>query len=544
MDVGLRGLALLTAGAALAAWPPALAHAQEASPPPRPGQELAELRVVAAMVGPDLTLRPVPRHPLRLTRADGTLELELVTSFAGEAAAQVPPGDYRLSSRRVVRYQDATYSWQLDLRVPPEGLQVELSGDNALRAEIADVRPPIRDETSVFEAARHSVVTVFSEATRGTGFVADAAGLVVTNHHLVRRSSYLAVKPDRQGKFAAQLLAEDTVNDLAVLRVHPDAVQSSPPLALASPPDGQPAVMVGEKVLALGSPLSLEGVMTSGIVSKVEPAYLLSDVVINPGNSGGPLLNMRGEVVGVTTFGISGGPGPGVSGSVPVEAAARLLELARARMEAGPPPPPSPLPEASVLPFPAEALRAARESPARARRHTMDFGKLRTHVLTPVTLAGLETHTAPGEGQRGATPEPAEVYAWMGGVEENRAVVRILALPESRITGRDLFKADFLKMRLLRGGEEVIPIHPGRARHPVRSWVGAGVLEDEAVLGMYEYDPEAFRPGADLVLEVYRAAAPDAPVRRAIPPRLQQSVWEDFAPFYRRLEGAPAQGGR
>jgi hypothetical protein len=146
--------------------------------------------------------------------------------------------------------------------------------------------------------------------------------------------------------------------------------------------------------------------------------------------------------------------------------------------------------------------------------------------VTPVTLAARK---AVGESP------PAEAYGWMGDVERQRAVVRILALPRSRSTGRELFRADFIRMRLLRDGEEVPPIHPGRTLHPVRAWVGGGMLEDEAVLGTYEYPPEAFRPGGRLTLEVFRAAAPDVPHRKEIPASLQQHIWEDFQPFFQAL---------
>jgi S1-C subfamily serine protease len=83
-----------------------------------------------------------------------------------------------------------------------------------------------------------------------------------------------------------------------------------------SSPD-KPVAFVGERVLAVGSPLATEGILTTGIVSRVESDAIISDVNINPGNSGGPLLNFRGQVIGITTFGVQEpGRGPGISGIV------------------------------------------------------------------------------------------------------------------------------------------------------------------------------------------------------------------------------------
>lgn len=148
----------------------------------------------------------------------------------------------------------------------------------------------------------------------GSGFVYDSAGHIVTNNHVVAEAD-----PDNivvnfaNGEWAmAKLIARDPQADLAVLQVTPPANVQLTPLKLATPD----SLRVGYYVAAIGSPFGLDETMTTGVVSALGrsmptgegavsgPTYSLPDLIqtdtaINPGNSGGPLLNLKGEVVGV-----------------------------------------------------------------------------------------------------------------------------------------------------------------------------------------------------------------------------------------------------
>jgi len=111
-------------------------------------------------------------------------------------------------------------------------------------------------------------------------------------------------------------------------------------------------------VFTIGRPLSIDKILTTGIVSKVELHTIMSDININPGSSGGPLLNSAGQVIGLTTFGTRGEGGPGVSGIVRIEAALALLERNRANAK-GTPPPGALLPIEPLTPYPVEGLKEA-----------------------------------------------------------------------------------------------------------------------------------------------------------------------------------------
>ena len=142
----------------------------------------------------------------------------------------------------------------------------------------------------------------------GSGFVYDKEGHVITNDHVVANSEKLVVTFLDGRSFNAKIIGQDVFTDLAVIKVNASSDALFPlPLGDSS------KLKVGETIAAIGNPFGLSGSMTSGIVSQLGrllpsqdrgfqiPDIIQTDAAINPGNSGGPLLNMRGEVVGINT---------------------------------------------------------------------------------------------------------------------------------------------------------------------------------------------------------------------------------------------------
>lgn len=140
---------------------------------------------------------------------------------------------------------------------------------------------------------------------QGSGFVWDTAGHIVTNHHVVEGADALHVVFPDGIELPAELLGSDPDSDVAVVRIDTDLVQVTPV------EQGRlEEVQVGQRAIAIGNPFGLEGTMTTGIVSAIGrsvesqtgyniPLSIQTDAAINPGNSGGPLLNDRGEVIGM-----------------------------------------------------------------------------------------------------------------------------------------------------------------------------------------------------------------------------------------------------
>ncbi|MCP4029257.1 MAG: trypsin-like serine protease [Sphingomonas sp.] len=160
----------------------------------------------------------------------------------------------------------------------------------------------------------------------GSGFVVDAArGLVVTNHHVVENARAIAVGlGDRQVE--AEFLGSDPATDIAVLRI--------PARGLKQIPLGDSdRTQVGDYVVAIGNPFEVGQTVTAGIVSALRapseggPRYVQTDAPINPGNSGGPLINMRGEAIGVNSAIIApSGGNVGIGLAVPSRVARQVVE--------------------------------------------------------------------------------------------------------------------------------------------------------------------------------------------------------------------------
>lgn len=166
------------------------------------------------------------------------------------------------------------------------------------------VLPPASPERALEDVIAQvlpAVVSVETERGRGSGFFA-APGIVITNYHVVYGSRAVRVKVTGVNAFTAEVESVSEETDLALLRV--EAGASTPiVLELGSANDVRP----GQEVVAVGSALGmLESTVTRGIVSAVRtegPLTLLeTDAAINPGGSGGPLINRRGEVIGITTL--------------------------------------------------------------------------------------------------------------------------------------------------------------------------------------------------------------------------------------------------
>jgi len=164
----------------------------------------------------------------------------------------------------------------------------------------------------------------------GAGFIVDPEGLIVTNQHVVASADRIRVKLHDGRTQAATVMGADNATDLALLHI---AVNDLTPLRLGD----SDALRVGDSVIAIGNPLEYERSVTAGIVSALgrkvydaEPfeSFIQTDAAINRGNSGGPLLNKRGEVIGVNT--VIRSDGRGISFAVPSNVVKRVVAHLRA----------------------------------------------------------------------------------------------------------------------------------------------------------------------------------------------------------------------
>jgi serine protease Do len=167
-----------------------------------------------------------------------------------------------------------------------------------------------------------------TERSLGSGVVIRPDGYILTNEHVVLQSGKVQIQLADDRKLNARLVGADSDSDLAVLKV--DEAKSLPHLPLGTSDD----LMIGETVIAIGNPFGLSHTVTTGVVSAVNRSlntgertyydFIQTDASINPGNSGGPLLNIKGDLIGINTA--IYGKAQGIGFAIPISRARRIVE--------------------------------------------------------------------------------------------------------------------------------------------------------------------------------------------------------------------------
>lgn len=171
----------------------------------------------------------------------------------------------------------------------------------------------------------------YKQRSLGSGFVIDREGYILTNNHVVEKATTIKVKLSDDKEYDARIIGRDPKTDIALIKI--DVRQSLPVAVLGD----SEALQVGDWVVAIGNPFGLEHTVTAGIVSAKSriigagpyDQFIQTDASINPGNSGGPLLNLKGEVVGINTAIVSGGQGIGFA--IPINVAKDMLSQLKSK---------------------------------------------------------------------------------------------------------------------------------------------------------------------------------------------------------------------
>ena len=168
----------------------------------------------------------------------------------------------------------------------------------------------------------------------GSGFIIDADGSILTNNHVVENAQKIVVKLSDDQEYEAKVVGRDAKTDIAIIKINAKVALTAASLGDSDHLD------VGEWVVAIGNPFGLDSTVTSGIVSAKGrhigqgpyDNFIQTDASINPGNSGGPLINLRGEVIGINTaiFSRTGG-NMGIGFAIPINLAKELLPQLRGK---------------------------------------------------------------------------------------------------------------------------------------------------------------------------------------------------------------------
>ena len=208
------------------------------------------------------------------------------------------------------------FSLTLVVEIPNSELIVSNGNHLETVGEITEIQTSSKFSLmEIFEKTEASVVQVnvrsadgrITPGNMGSGFVYSDDGYIITNNHVIDNAEKVTITFLDGESYIAQIIGTDSDLDLAVLKVQTGSTYLQPiPIGDSS------KLKVGQEIAAIGNPFGLSGSMTSGIISQMgrllpqDSGYSIPDVIqtdaaINPGNSGGPLLNMKGEVVGINT---------------------------------------------------------------------------------------------------------------------------------------------------------------------------------------------------------------------------------------------------
>jgi S1-C subfamily serine protease len=542
--------------------------------PVLPQVEKAMLKVRVVLVDGNLNQKPVPRLLLKVERVDtpGAEAVAARTGFDGTAEIALAPGRYRVATPEGIEFRDRHYEWSEEITVQsPEngpGSALELSNDNAAATSVR-IAPKAANSAefgALFAKYQNSVVTVWSESGHGSGFVADdELGLILTNQHVVGTSEYMAVQFDEKRKVAAKVVAFDAERDVAVLWANLDAFPEAIAAPLAKTAGRAAAVAEGDRVFTIGSPLSQRKILTTGVVSKVEPRAILSDIRINPGNSGGPLFTLAGTVVGLTTFleRDREGAGDGIAGAVRIEEAELLLDRARTKLRGMTPPDARLLPVEPAGAYPVNAIKSSLEESRKFDESPYIFhqGPYDVAIVTPVLKYRLaegarlrereekeKRTTRTTRAIKGTFRPLDDLKSWTEYTGEYKPVIQIEASPQ---LGRDMglkldvkkfrknpkamrmkFKADFYSMKLFCGAQEIEPIHPGRVSTEIDYHTAEYEIADSTFMGLYSYPYDAISSNcSEVTLQLFSEKEPDKPVIKVLDAKTVARVAADFDPF-------------
>ncbi|MEO9309309.1 MAG: trypsin-like peptidase domain-containing protein [Nitrososphaera sp.] len=246
----------------------------------------------------------------------GVLSATLVTGFTTNFGSVYPDskivGESESTQTKVVQISNEPLT---DDKVQEALLTIDTQTKSPLTTIFKKVENSVVQITSKVSTINPYIIIngmpLESQSTRlGSGFVYDAEGHIITNHHVIADAKEVDVRFVDGNIYSAKVIGSDPFNDIAVLQIIDDfSEEHVVPLKIGDSSE----LEVGQQVIAIGNPFGLSNTMTTGIVSQIGrllpntesgfsiPNVIQTDAAINPGNSGGPMLNLQGYVIGINT---------------------------------------------------------------------------------------------------------------------------------------------------------------------------------------------------------------------------------------------------
>ena len=503
----------------------------------------------------NLEIKPIPFTYFQLVSENENIKIR--TDETGKIEYQVPIGTYELTNINPLNYSELVYNWNLKINIT-ENNTTELSLTNE-DAQITTSTPAntgrqLDKSAELYQELKKGVVTVESGLAHGSGFIISDK-LIVTNYHVIEGSNEHAIKYEQGLKIPAIPIAFDKDNDIAILTADLSLFPESKPLILYPLNSDKPVAFEGEKIFAIGSPMSQEKIITTGIVSKIEKNAIISDVNINPGNSGGPLFNYDGEIIAINTFGESRNSGPGISGSIRLENLYQLIELTPLALEALDTPPDSIfLPDMPKEPYPIDVLNEVlNEKRERANIKDTKIEDFDVVFQTPPIVFSqnfwaekkikeLMNKSKNKNNNNRVLESPIKTWHEYGGNQLSPIVmVNIVPIAKENIgsiIGRILigtkvkgeFRDSFDRLELYADGELLKPIKGGRTTVFYNQESYSYYIFDGTYGGRYFYDFNAFDPEKKITMRVYSERRGTKYQEFTLPKKTQTLIFNDYLP--------------
>ena len=441
----------------------------------------------------------------------------------------------------------------------------------------------------IFQEVKDGVVTIV-RAGHGSGFLVDDSGLILTNSHVVNDAgNELRVRFGPDQVIWGKVVENDRDADVAVIWVNLKNISQYKVLKPFVPPEGEKLVLVGEKVLVIGSPLEwevLEKTLSEGVAGKFENDVISYDAVTNPGNSGGPLMNFDGQVIGLHTFASAtpNGQISGVKNAVAITKALPLIASAKEKIKTMELPSADLLPDISKVSFPISKLLIdeAKNLPNRVIPYHIESSFFAIDIKTPPLGykqlkkydENILKHRKARAKQKGFQISDDE-YEHKNAVKfysYDKPVVHVTVIPKPKLTagskvfntvafvaatgvtaasfgigaplmavpfmmGKKEFKKDFLKLTLQSVDKSTICQPFLSARQPFTeeyaffTQYSYEVIVDKSYVGVYEFDSKCFESTKpmEFVLET-EGEKKQLPV--SLPEKIKKNVVTDFKPYW------------
>jgi hypothetical protein len=375
------------------------------------------------------------------------------------------------------------------------------------------------------------VVQVWSPTAHGSGFLADAAGFIVTNQRIVGDATTVEVQLSRSVKVAGTVLDTDRQHDMAVVRIEPTVMASIKPVPLGCPRTAPATVARGQEIIAIAAPLRQERGMNWGGVSRVDARLIASDLTLATGGTGGPVFAPSGELAGLTSLPDERDePRRGAVRIVRIEPVCDLMAVATKKAQDAPAPSAMQLPVEPMQPAPVAAFKeAVRRRAGSLKPYQMAAADFDVAFIPPilnyaaqsqpnVTFANWSDYVADIPPVLFVRVTPKMVESMWAKVARGAATTQGMALPRIKRLG-----AGFLKLRAFCDSTEVLPIHPFKLE--------LRISETDAIYeGLYAFDPAALGPECSSVaLSLYSEKDPAKEDRRVVDPKLLQQIRRDVS---------------